>query len=270
MDFSYYLATWFSVGCEGMSLSARWRAGAVVSIWGAVAVCLPAAGVANQSPARRPLARSSENTLFIKCQENPQPERVLSPVSVSEDGKWRAYVTIDVDSGCLQTARLWVAQENRPYRLVYLMPPRREMVGNGMQILGWARKSRMVLVETDQWQNGSDAPDLQGVFGLDAATGMVFEPNLDVMLENRNGKQCTFRVTDAGFSSDGNVNILVRAKFFTSLDVEETEQDVAPEKRCGNHQETWSFNFANGEMKQLENNSPLLLYKKFLPNPRVK
>jgi hypothetical protein len=233
---------------------------------------LPTASSAEQAAKNGASDASSQNTLFVNCREHGQPKQVLGPVSLSEDGKWRAYVSLDVvsDPGCLQTARLWVAQENRAYRLVYLMPPRREIVGNGMQILGWARRSRMVLIETDQWQDGSDAPDLQGVFGLDAATGMVFQPNLDAILDDRNSKQCTFRVTDAGFSSDRNVTILVRARLFTALEVDETEEEVPAAKRCRDSEETWSFNFANGEIKQVDNNSPLLLYKKFLAHPPAK
>jgi len=225
-------------------------------------------GFTQQVPANPSASAPSQKTLFVNCQEKEKPKHVLSPVSLSEDEKWRAYVEVDVQSdlGCLHTTRLWVARANAPYRLVYLMPPKRTAVENGMEILGWDKNSRMLLVKTDEWQMGSDAPDRQQVLAIDAGTGMVYEPELEAMLQARKDKQCSFRVTDAGFSADRSVNILVRAQFSTAIDVDETEEDVPPAKRCGNAEETWSFNFGTGEVRQVANTQPLQLFKKSLPN----
>jgi hypothetical protein len=194
---------------------------------------------------------------------------VLSPVAVSEDEKWSAYVEVYVQGtlGCLHTSRLWVAKGNSPYRLVYLIPPKRDSAENGMKILGWAPHSRMVLVQAGQWQYGSDAPDSQQILAIDSQSGEVYEPPLEALLQNRDGKQCAFRIIDAGFSSDRNVVILVRAKIFTPLQPEETEADVPIAKRCPNREETWSFNYATGETKPLGNGEPLHVFRKFLPNP---
>ena len=111
-------------------------------------------------------------------------------------------------------------------------------------------------------------PILQQVLAVDAATGVVYEPELEALLEDRNDKKCAFGVTDAGFSSDRNIVILIRAKFFTPAEVDETEADVPAAKRCGRTEETWSFNYATGETKQVGNAEPLHLFKKFLPNGR--
>jgi hypothetical protein len=218
------------------------------------------------------VSRPSQNTLFVSCEENEKPKRILSPVALSEDKTWRAYVEVNVqsDQGCLHTTRLWVAKANGPYRLVYLIPPKRDRVENGMEIMGWARNSRLLLVQTELWQFGSDAPDWQQVLAIDVATGIVYEPNLEALLEDPNDKKCAFRVTDAGFSSDRNVVILIRVKFFTFFDVDETEVDVPAAKRCRRAEETWSFNYANGEIKKLENTEQLHLFKTFVPNGRRK
>jgi hypothetical protein len=66
------------------------------------------------------------------------------------------------------------------------------------------------------------------------------------------------------------VVILVRAKFFIALEVDEAESDVPVAKRCENTEETWSFNYATGEIKQVANAEPLQLFKKYLPNRRAK
>jgi len=229
-------------------------------------------GLTQQIPANPSANSPSQNTLFVNCQEKGKPKHVVSPVSLSEDERWQAYVEVDVQSGpeCLHTTRLWVAQVNGPHRLVYLIPPKRTAVENGMEILGWARNSSMLLVKTEEWQWGSDAPDRQQVLAIDAGTGMVYEPQLEAMLRARKDKQCLFRITDAGFSADRSVNILVRAQFSTALDVDETEEDVPLAKRCGNAEETWSFNFGNGEIRQVANTQPLQIFKKSLPSRRDK
>jgi hypothetical protein len=78
-----------------------------------------------------------------------------------------------------------------------------------MEILGWARNSRMLLAKSTLWQDSSDAPDEQQVLAFDAATGELYEPDLKAMLQGRQDKQCAF-ASHAGFSSDMNVAILVR------------------------------------------------------------
>ncbi len=237
-----------------------------------LALFLPVLGWSQQRPANPAANPSSQKTIYVNCDEKEKPKEVFSPVSLSEDGKWRAYVEVDVrsDLGCLHTTRLWVAGVDAPYRVVYLMPPKRYSAANGMQILGWAKNSSMLLVMTEEWQWGSDAGDNQQVLAIDARTGLVHEPQLGAMLDARRDKQCSFRITGAGFSGDRTVVLLVRAQFFTALDVDETLQDVPPAKRCGNAEETWSFNFNTGEIEQVANTQPLQLFGKFVPNPRDK
>jgi hypothetical protein len=228
---------------------------------------LPVLDTAQQLPANRSTGDPSQNTLQIMCQDNEKPRSVLSPVSLSEDHKWRAYVEVDLRSGCLHTTRLWVARPPGAYRMVYMMPPKRNDSANGMEILGWATNSSMLLVRTAEWQYGSDAALGEQVLAIDAGTGMVYQPELEAMLDEHKDKQCWFRVLDAGFAAEQNVKILVRAQFQTEFDVDETEEDVPPAKRCGNFKETWSFNFANGEIKKEADAMPLRLFKKFLPQP---
>ena len=227
-----------------------------------------ALGSAQQSTQDDMAAHPSQRTLWVTCDKNKSSKHVLSPVSLSEDSKFRAYVEVDVNRGCLYTTRLWVAAPNAAYRLLYLMPPERTAAANGMEILGWAARSRMFLVKTEQWQIGSDAPDRQRVLAIDAGTGMVYEPELGAILQTQEEKQCALRVTDAGFASGPNVDILIRAKLFTALEQDETEQDLPREKRCGDREETWSFDYSTGEVKLVANSEPGQLVKKFLSNQR--
>lgn len=221
--------------------------------------------VAAQNSATKHLAETPlANTLFVQCNSGSHLRPVISPVSLSQDGTWRAYVEVDLQSGsdCLHTSRLWVAIGNGSYRLMYLMPPKREAVGNGMQILGWARNSKMLLIRTEEWQEGSDAPDRQQVLAVDAESGMIYQPELETMLGDKQQQRCSFHVMNAGFSSDANVDILVRAEFYTQMDADETFKDVPEAKSCPRGTETWSFNFATGESKRVSNAAQLQLFSK--------
>ena len=150
-----------------------------------------------------------------------------------------------------------------------MMAPKRDVHGNGMEILGWASDSRMLLVRTAEWMYGSDMAPRERVLAIDARTGMIHEPQLEAMLHERKNRQCWFCIVDAGFANDPNAVILVRAKFQTWLDVGETEQDVPPAKRCGNFEETWSFSLATGEIKPELDATPLNLFKKFQPQKKT-
>jgi len=228
----------------------------------------PVSGLSQQAPAKASASATSPETLFVNCQEMEETKHVFGPVFSSHDRTMRAYVEVEVQRGCIYTSRLWVAGRDATYRPVFLMAPRPSALGNGMEILGWARTSSMLLLETEEWQEGSDAPDTQGVLAIDARTGLVQEMRLQAMLQLRKDRQCSLRVTDAGYSADRNVTILVRAKFSTAFEVDETEEDVAPAKRCGNFEETWSFDLYTGKTQRVADAQPLLLWRKILPNRR--
>lgn len=220
------------------------------------------AGAGGQPLAWPPPDSSVGETLFSDCAKTPA-HHVVSPLSVSEDGSWRAYVDVYQGSPeCLLKTSLWIARTDGPYQLAYFIPPARDAGGNGMQILGWMPGHSVVLVKTDRWQWGSDAEDIQQVLAIEASTGRVYEPRLDDILEAHSGKQCRFRVAQAGFANRISLEILVRVKLATAHDVDETDEDVPPERRCGNLEETWNFDYSSAyEVKQVSNQQPLLLFR---------
>jgi hypothetical protein len=232
-----------------------------------------AAGANGQSPAWPPADSAVGDTMFEDCAKM-RAHHVVSPLSFSQNGLWRAYVDVDQRSPeCLLKSSLWIARGSGPYELAYFMAPARDAGGNGMQILGWMPGASVVLVKTDRWQWGSDAGDIQQVLAIEASTGRVYEPRLDDILEAHSGKQCWFYVEDAGFADPANIEILVRVKLATPYDVDETLDDIPPEKRCGDLEETWNFDYSSAyEVKRVLNQQPLLLFQSLLdsaaPNPR--
>jgi len=228
---------------------------------------LAAPALSQQAPANPSTSTVSQETLFAQCQFGDKPKQVLSPVWLSEDEKWRAYVEVNIhgEPDCLHTTRLWAAAADSSYRLIYFVPPYGDAMANGMEILGFANNSSLMLVRVEEWQWYSDALGRQKVFAISARTGTVYEPDLNEMLPAGDKEICGFRVLDAGFSADGSSNIVIRARFFSLLSLFGPDvEDLPPDQRCRRTEETWKFNYVNGDARQVANTEPLQLFKKFL------
>ena len=225
-------------------------------------VLLCSAAARAQSSSWPPPDSSVGDTLFPDCTKTPK-KHVVSPLSFSENGLWRGYVDVDQENPeCLLRSSLWIARADEPYQLVYFMAPARDAGGNGMQILGWMPGHSVVLVRTERWQWGSDAGDTQQILAIEASTGLVYEPRLEDILDAHAGRQCGFSVENAGFANRTTIEVLVRVKLATTYEEDETEADVAPEKRCGNLEETWDFDYSSAyEVKRASNEQPLLLFQ---------
>lgn len=215
-----------------------------------------------QTPAWPPPGAGVGDTFFTDCTK-ASTRHAVSPLSFSDNGVWRAY--IDVAGGgpeCLMKTSLWIAPANGTYQLAYFMAPLREAGGDGMRILGWMPGAPIVLVMTERWQWGSDADATQQVLAIEAPTGRVYEPGLAAISQAHSGKRCRLRVEDAGFGSGMKPGILIRVRLSTDYDPDETENDVPPEKRCGDLKETWAFDYSSAyEVRKVSNQQPLLIYR---------
>jgi hypothetical protein len=223
---------------------------------------LCASGAAGQPGAWPPPDAAVGDTLFADCKK-AQAHHIVSPLSFSENGSWRAYVDVDQGSPeCLLRSSLWIARGDGAYQLAYFIAPEREAGGDGIQILGWMPGSSIVLVRVEQWQWGSDAGDIQRLLAIDASKGLVYEPKLSDILEAHSGKQCWVRMEDAGFANLKSFEILVRVKLVTAYDADESIDDVPAAKRCSNLEETWNFDYGSAySVKQISNRQLLLLFR---------
>lgn len=228
-----------------------------------LAMTIPAA--AQSAPAPVP----GQNTLFVECPQRVNRKIVSSPIAISATGQWRAYAQVEVHDGCLHTTRLWVSRNNQPWCLIYMISPTREEDGNGMQILGWAASAQLLLVKTQHWQNGSDGGARESVLAINPATGYVYDPDLDAIVEDRGQQSCGYEVNRAGFASGPNLTILVGVHLFTYFEEGTDPEDMPQEKRCTEGDETWSFSYASGEIKKVEDAQPGGLFKKFVANPKA-
>lgn len=230
---------------------------------------IPALAAGQNPPSGEPGPTSPPNTLFVQCGLNLAAQDIFSPLSISQDGGWRAYIEVQTsERNCAHTSKLFVSEAAKPFRLVYLIAPERYVLGNGMAILGWAERSNTLLVRIEKWQEGSDASDEEELMAVDATDGVVHSPDLDGLLNSRTDKQCSFRILDAGFSADKFPAIIVRARFFTFHDGGDDTQARADEK-CAPATESWKV-FDDGQARRVADSTALHLYRKFVPNPQSK
>jgi hypothetical protein len=197
---------------------------------------------------------NAQETLTFLCNEQAKLTQIRSRVSYSNDKKWRAYVDVKArgDLGCVHTTELWVGPADGPYRIAFVIPPESYAYGNGMKILGWEKSGSVLLARTDQWQEGSDALDTEGVLAIDASSGLVYTPDLSAMMAGRlKNDRCYMRILDAALGPSRGVNIIVRAQFKTFIDFDERKEDITPASNCNDTKETWSFDFDNGRIRQL-------------------
>jgi hypothetical protein len=189
---------------------------------------------------------------------------VLGPVFPSQDLKRQANAEVDVKKDCSHTSRLWIGHPEGSYKVELLIPSKPRYVGDGIEVLGWSRKSNLLLVSIAQWSYEGEGGYLHGVLSIDPETGTVNEVDLKAIGKGHKDKRCDLRVSGAGFDADPNI-ILVRAQLFTELDPGDDEEDIPVAERCGKSEETWSFNTGNGEIKQVDNNVLFLMSRGSLP-----
>ncbi len=111
-------------------------------------------------------------------------------------------------------------------------------------------------LQTERSAVATDAGPDEAIVGMDAKTGEVYQPDLSAVLQNRKPR-CAFHISGGGFDANPNVILLVRVKLFSFYEVDETEADVPEGDRCTAGEETWSFNYANGEIKRVDNSTVL-------------
>src|ERR1700704_1825270 len=92
---------------------------------------LCAAGAVAQSREWPPPDSAVGDTMFADCAKM-RAHHVVSPLSLSQNSLWRAYVDVDQGSSeCLLKSSLLIARADGPYQLAYFMAPAREAGGDG-------------------------------------------------------------------------------------------------------------------------------------------
>lgn len=171
-----------------------------------------------------PLESTSKETEYVNCwgknEDHPKSRLVRSPVLVSPDGLYRAYVEVEATAFkpkdeatyagplCFNDSRLFVdGPAGKSFKIVYSDSPK-VLEGNSIKLVDWSADGKSLLVETAQWEYESEGIYTEFfIFSVDS--GATAEPDLMAMLAARFGKDCYSENTVLGFTSTRAVVVAV-------------------------------------------------------------
>jgi hypothetical protein len=175
----------------------------------------------SSSAERLPATEStSKETEYLSCwrrnEKDIKSRLVRSPVLVSPDGLYRAYVNVEATAFkpkdeatyagplCFNTSRLFVeGPAGKSFKIVYSDSPK-VLEGNSIKLVDWSPDGKSLLVETAQWEYESEGIYTKFfIFSVDS--GATAEPDLMAMLAARFRKDCYSENTILGFTSTGAV-----------------------------------------------------------------
>ncbi len=162
-----------------------------------------------------PAQPPSPDTSHVTCGEKtPASNTVRGSVLVSADGKCRVYAEVEAtapqrpagSSGplCVNQSRLFVASEERDFKLVFLAEPSDQESGNSLRVVDWSPDSRRLLVELAQWQYDSLGIN-RSILIYDTRNGTFQQPDLGHALSRQFGIECSLNIHVAGFTPEGKI-----------------------------------------------------------------
>jgi hypothetical protein len=190
---------------------------------------LPAGGQGHQQDDRQdpssaerllPTKSTSKETEYLSCwrrnEKDTKSRLIRSPVLVSPDGLYRAYVEVEATAFkpkdeatyagplCYNDSRLFVeGPAGKSFKIIYSDSPK-VLDGNSIKLVDWSPDGKSLLVETAQWEYESEGIYTKFfIFSVDS--GAMAEPDLMAMLAARFGKDCYSENTVLGFTSSGAV-----------------------------------------------------------------
>lgn len=192
---------------------------------------------------------SLKKTADVSCMDRQGriqgPQKVRSPVLVSPDQRYRAYVeveslgpplvggTFDVAGpGCRNTTSLFILEPGQEdYHLAFLQPPLRWKLGNGIELGDWSPNGRYLLMSLILWQFESDWSSAS-ILLYDTKYRIFIKPEHDWIFSQHFGKNCQVEISARGFSADQAIPI---------VEAWNRPEELATEKPCLEKKGFWLF-----------------------------
>jgi len=165
-------------------------------------------------------------------------EVVRSHVLVSPGGRYRAYTEVQAvassDESCSSTSRLFVAEEDRPFRQVLIVKPSLEALGNTLGLVDWSPDGNNLLFTEGIFQWGTDSAE-NFIRFFDAGRATFSGENfIAKAFRNHLNKTCISVLEPKGFALDGGI-VLGAAPSFAE------GEDQPEEDSCVRQKGLWVF-----------------------------
>src|SRR5690349_6784297 len=185
----------------------------------ALALLAPLLAAQGNPAAPQPAAA---DTGYVTCgDKSPASRLVRSEVSVSPDGKRRAYTEVEAivvhpqktpgytGPLCVNNSRLFVTGADGQFKLVFFQEPTDAEAGNSLRIVDWSEDSRAVLLELAQWQY--ESPGItRSPMVYDTASIVFQQPDMAHVLDKHFGMECASDVHVLGFLPERKIAIETR------------------------------------------------------------
>ena len=158
------------------------------------------------------------DTAHVTCGEKPPlaSKTVHTEIFVSPDGKHRAYAENEAHalypqrppgySGplCVNSSRLFVANEGSDYKIVFLQEPSDIEAGNSLRPVDWSADGRRLLFELAEWQY--EAPGVtRSIVIYDSRNGTFQQPDFPHLLHKVFDRECSLDLHVTGFTAENKI-----------------------------------------------------------------
>ena len=194
-----------------------------------------------------PTTPAAPDTTHATCGDKPPlaSRTVRTELFVSPDGKHRAYAENEAHalypqrpagySGplCVNSSRLFVANESPDYKIVFLQEPSDIEAGNSLRPVDWSADSRRLLLELAEWQY--EAPGVtRSIVIYDARNGTFQQPDFPRIFHKLFERECSLDIRVSGFTAEGKI-------VFDSEPLTPEEEEVFAVPSCSRKKETYEM-----------------------------
>ena len=165
-----------------------------------------------------PSMPAAPDTAHVTCGEKPPytSRTVRTETFVAPDAKHRAYAETEARalypqrppsySGplCVNNARLFAADQEQDFKLVFLQEPSDLETGNSLRPVDWSADSRRLLLELYEWQY--ETPGVaRSILIYDSRNGTFQQPDLGHIFHKQFERECQLDIHVLGFTSEGRI-----------------------------------------------------------------
>ena len=217
-----------------------------------------------------PPQQLANDTSYVTCGEKPPvSRRVRSDVFISPDGKRRAYAEVEAVAvhpqktagytgpACVNRSRLFVADTDGQFKLVFLQEATDTEPGNSLAIVDWSEDSRDLLLQLAQWQY--DSPGVtRSPLVYDTGWTIFQQPDMGQVFGKHFNMDCGADVHVLGFLPEAKIAIETKP-------LSPESEEVLGLQSCSKKKSEWALTVGSETLTPLPETAKIQHYAKTEP-----
>jgi len=149
-------------------------------------------------------------------------------------------------TGCATRSVLYVKTvADRGYKIVFTQAPTEERPGSSIEPIDWSSSGQYLLAKLTTYQFEGEGADRTPLI-YDAYSGLIYSPDLLIVLRKHYGRACAANVVPEGFTPDGRVVISV-----TPVVADETYESLQTLPNCVKRKQSLGLDFQKQSAESL-------------------